>query len=74
MEPVTFFQSPLYNYALLPLLLFCARICDVSMGTIRVICVSRGMKLLAAITGFVEILIWVAVMGQIFQNLSNIAC
>ena len=74
MEPTPFLQSPLYAYVVLPVLLFCARICDVSMGTIRVICVSRGLKFLAALTGFFEVLIWVIVIGQIFQNLNNIAC
>jgi hypothetical protein len=34
----------LYTYFVLPLLIFPARICDVSMETIRVICISRGIK------------------------------
>ena len=56
------------------MLIFSARIFDVTLGTIRVIFVTRGMKYLASLLGFLEILIWLLAIGQIFKNLSNIAC
>jgi uncharacterized protein YebE (UPF0316 family) len=59
------------NYALIPLLIFLARICDVSLGTIRIISVSRGLKLMAAALGFFEVMIWLFAIGQIMQNLTN---
>ncbi|MBD3384132.1 DUF2179 domain-containing protein [candidate division KSB1 bacterium] len=43
---------------LLPILIFAARVIDVSIGTIRIIFISRNMKYLAALFGFFEILIW----------------
>jgi len=61
----------LTNYVLLPLAIILARICDVSIGTLRIIFVSRGMKLIAPVLGFFEILIWLVAIGQIMQNLSN---
>lgn len=67
-------QSGFYTWFILPSLIFFARIADVSIGTVRVIFVSRGFKYLAAIVGFFEVLIWILAMGQIMQNLSNPVC
>jgi len=63
-----------YAWVVLPLLIFSARIVDVSLGTARVIFVSRGYKLLAAASGFWEVLIWLLAIGQIMKNLSNPMC
>jgi len=64
--------TDVYAWVLLPILIFFARVCDVTLGTIRIIFVSRGIKYLAPIIGFFEILIWLLAIGQIFQDLSNI--
>jgi len=64
--------SEIYAWILLPLLIFFARICDVSLGTIRIIFVSKGIKYLAPLIGFFEILIWLLAIGQIMQNLTNV--
>jgi uncharacterized protein YebE (UPF0316 family) len=66
--------SVLYGWLLLPLMIFTARVADVTMGTVRVIFVSRGMKYIAPLLGFVEVLIWLLAIGQIMQNLSNPIC
>ena len=63
-----------YTWMLLPFLIFAARVLDVSLGTVRVIFVSRGLKYLAPLVGFFEILIWLLAIGQIMKNLSNPAC
>ena len=63
-----------YAWVVIPLLIFIARVADVSMGTIRVIFVARGLKYLAPIVGFFEVLIWLLAMSQIMQNLSNPVC
>jgi len=55
----------------LPVLIFIARICDVSLGTVRIIFVSRGMRLRAALLGFVEILIWILIIAHLIQHLDN---
>jgi uncharacterized protein YebE (UPF0316 family) len=48
--------------------------CVVTLGTIRIIFVSRGMKVLAPILGTFEITIWLFAIGQIMQNLSDLGC
>ena len=68
-----FVGSPTFTWVVVPLLICLARILDVSLGTIRIILVSRGMKVLAPILGFFEILIWLLAISQVMQNLTNIA-
>jgi uncharacterized protein YebE (UPF0316 family) len=63
-----------FTWGVLPLLIFMARICDVTIGTARVIFVTRGYKYLASIAGFFEVLIWIVVIGQVMQNLSSPIC
>jgi uncharacterized protein YebE (UPF0316 family) len=64
-------DTNIFNWAVIPLLIFLSRVADVSIGTIRIITVSRGIKLLASILGFFEVLIWLIVVTQILQNLTN---
>ncbi len=63
-----------FDYLILPLVIFVARICDVSLGTIRIIMVSRGQKRIAPILGFFEVLIWLIAIVRIMQNLDNWVC
>ena len=63
-----------YTWLILPFLIFIARVIDVTLGTVRVIFVSKGLKYLAPVVGFFEILIWLLAIGQIMKNLSNPAC
>jgi uncharacterized protein YebE (UPF0316 family) len=67
------FSPELYSLVFLPLLIFIARIGDVSMETIRVIYISRGIKYLAPIIAFFEIIIWLLVMEVVMSDLTNIA-
>lgn len=67
----TFFDSDIFSYGLLPLLIFLARICDVSIGTMRIIFVSKGKKYIAPVLGFFEVLIWITAISKIMQNLDN---
>jgi uncharacterized protein YebE (UPF0316 family) len=69
-----FFESPTFTYLLLPLMIFIARIADVSIGTMRIIFTSRGAKVIAPLLGFFEVLIWLLAMGRVMQNLNNVAC
>lgn len=57
--------------AYIPLFIFFARILDVSMGTLRIMFVSKGMRGKATLLGFMEVLIWIIIVAQIFQNLDN---
>lgn len=67
-------SDPLFSYLLLPLLIFLARIGDVSINTIRIIYVLGGRRLTATILGFFESLIWLMAIRQIFQHLDNWIC
>lgn len=74
MEHASFWGSGFYTWFILPGLIFIARVADVSIGTIRLIFISRGLKYLAPVVGFFEVLIWLLAIGQIMKNLSNPAC
>lgn len=56
-----------------PILIFMARVADVTFGTIRIISVARRRKSIAPIFAFFEIIIWLFAISQIMQNLTNIA-
>ena len=63
-----------YTYVLIPLLIFFARITDVSMGTVRIILVAKGYRTVAPIIGFFEVLIWILAISKIIENLDNWVC
>ncbi|MHB9028091.1 MAG: DUF2179 domain-containing protein [Candidatus Latescibacterota bacterium] len=71
MDWSAFFHSTAFTYVILPILIFCSRIVDVSIGTMRVIFITKGYRLLAPICGFFEVLIWLIAVTQIMQNLSQ---
>jgi uncharacterized protein YebE (UPF0316 family) len=64
-------NTEIFSWVILPLLIFFARILDVSLGTIRIILVSKGLKNFAPIFGFFEVLVWILAIGQIIQNIDN---
>jgi uncharacterized protein YebE (UPF0316 family) len=70
MDISVLFDSSMFQY-ILPVLIFLSRIVDVSLGTLRIIFVSKGLKYLAPLIGFFEILIWLIVISQIMRNLTN---
>ncbi len=74
MDALSFYNSDLFKWVILPILIFVARLIDVSLGTLRIIFVSHGLKYIAPIVGFVEINIWLLAIGQIMQNLNNLVC
>ncbi len=65
-------SADFYAYAVIPLFIFIARICDVTLSTIRIIMISRGNRSLAAVLGFFEVIIWLAAITQVLSNLNNI--
>ncbi len=69
------FQNELIvTWVLLPLGIFCARILDVSIGTVRIILLSRGMKFISPFLGFLEMMIWLLAVRQVILNVANVAC
>ena len=53
------------------LFVFCARVCDVSLGTLRTILVFRAYRVRAALLGFFESLIWVTAAGLVLRNMTG---
>lgn len=74
MDITAFMLTDAYTWILLPLLIFLARICDVSLGTMRVIFIARGFKFLAPILGFFEVIIWLLAVRQIIVMIPNWLC
>ncbi len=56
----------------LPLMVFVARVIDVTLGTLRIIFVSRGHKYLAPLLGFVEVFIWIVAVSQIMRGVNSL--
>jgi uncharacterized protein YebE (UPF0316 family) len=60
-----------FTWVILPVLIFIARIMDQTIGSMRLIFLAKGMKFIAPILGFFEVIIWLLAMGQIMQHLDN---
>lgn len=56
---------------IVPLLIFVARILDVSIGTVRMIMVIAGHRIVSAALGFIEVLIWALAAGGVVKHLDN---
>lgn len=69
---LSFVTPDLYAMVILPILIFMARICDVTIGTIRIIMVSRGRRKIAPLLGFFEVLIWIVAISQIMQHVRSV--
>jgi len=72
MDFVTLLNSDFIGLIIIPVFIFLARIIDVSMGTIRIIFISRGMKYVAPVIGFFEMLIWLFAISRIILEMANI--
>jgi uncharacterized protein YebE (UPF0316 family) len=57
----------------LPFLVFFARILDVTLGTLRIIFIGKGKRLLPPLLGFMEVFIWIVVVSHLVNNVSNLA-
>ena len=67
-------ESMVFSYVILPLLIFSARIIDQTIGILRIIFATRGLKLFSFIAGFFESLIWLLAIGQLITRLDNWVC
>ncbi|MFM7137215.1 MAG: DUF2179 domain-containing protein [Planctomycetota bacterium] len=59
---------------LLPLSIFVAEMAVVTISTMRIIFISRGLKTMAAGLGFFEVTIWLFAIGQVMSNLDSPLC
>lgn len=64
-------SQEVFNYVIMPLLIFIARVSDVSINTLRIMFMLNGKKKVAPVLGFFEAMIWLLAIGQIFQNINN---
>ena len=74
MDFLSSIDTPLFNFLLLPLLIFLARITDQTIGTLRLIYASKGYRYIAPVVGFFESFIWLTSISQIMKHLDNIYC
>lgn len=63
-----------FNWIILPIVIFFSRLTDVSLGTLRHVFISKGFRKIVPFLGFFEVLIWIIVVAQVMQNLSNWVC
>lgn len=71
---MSFFNVLPHEEILLPVLIFLARAMDMSLSTLRIVFISQGRALLAALTGFFESLLWILVVAQALKHLSDPFC
>jgi uncharacterized protein YebE (UPF0316 family) len=64
----------IFDWFVLPAIIFFARLTDVTLGTLRILFISRSLRYTAPVVGFFESLIWLFAISQIVQNLNNAAC
>lgn len=53
------------------LLIFFMRVTDQTLGTLRIVMLVRGRRLIAGMLGFFESLVWVLAAGQVLTNLDS---
>ncbi len=59
------------QWVVLPVLICLARILDQSIGTLRLIFLSKGMKTITPFLAFFESLIWLIAVSQILKHMDN---
>lgn len=64
---IGFFQSFANQHGMLVLIFF-ARIIDVSIGTVRIILTARGYRSIAPILGFFEVLVWLFAINSALKH------
>ncbi len=58
----------MWEASLAAVLIFLFRLCDVSLGTVRMILAIQGRKVVAAFIGFVEVSVFVLAIGQVMAG------
>lgn len=69
-----YFNTEVFKWVILPILIFIARTIDVSLGTLRSVFVSKGFRKIVPFIGFFEVLIWLISIRQVMQHLDNPIC
>ncbi|MBI3512144.1 MAG: DUF2179 domain-containing protein [Bacteroidetes bacterium] len=66
--------NELLNWIILPILIFCSRLSDVTLATLRNIFIHKGFRNIVPLIGFVEVLIWLVAMKQVMNKADNVLC
>lgn len=66
-------EEVFYSWVILPAIITCCRIADVTLGTMRILLITKGHRKIAPIVGFFEVLIWLFVMTQVIKHMDNVA-
>jgi uncharacterized protein YebE (UPF0316 family) len=72
MDFTNWFDPVIYIWVILPLFIFTARVIDVTLGTMRIVYLSRGKRYLAPILGFFEVFIWIVAVSELIRNMTHI--
>jgi len=70
----SFLDSEIFKWVVLPLLIFIARMCDVTLATLRSVFIGKGLRKVVPILGFFEVLIWLISVRQVMRHLDNPVC
>lgn len=71
MNTAAFIDTPLFSWVILPMLIFIARTCDVTLATLRNIFLSKNIRTIVPFLGFFEALLWLMAVSQIVKNLHH---
>lgn len=69
-----FFDTEFFKWVVLPIIIFFARMADVSLGTLRNVFISKGFRNVVPFIGFIEVLIWLISIRQVMRHLDNPLC
>lgn len=53
------------------LIIFCAKIIEVSISTVRLVLINKGERVKGALLGFMEIMIWLIVVSSVLNNITQ---
>lgn len=56
---------------LLYLIILVSKIVEVSIGTMRIVLITRGERVIGALLGFIEVIIWIIVVSSVLTNVAE---
>ncbi|MEO8146100.1 MAG: DUF5698 domain-containing protein [Bacteroidia bacterium] len=69
-----FYNSDLFHWAVMPLLIYLCRVSDVTLGTLRNLFLSKNLKQIVPVVGFFEVMIWLVAVSQVLKHMDNFMC
>lgn len=63
-----FMHTDVFNWFILPMFIFFARMSDVTLATLRNIFLSKSIRYIVPLIGFCEVMIWLVAISQIMKN------